>query len=392
MPKIPAFLLLAALAALSGCQTTARQGAVAPQPEKAVETVRPEAPPAFPEGDGRTIGFLAPLSGEHGALGREFLDAAALALFDIGRDDLALVVADTGGGEGDRAARQVIAAGAGVVVGPLFARSVGEAAPVLRASGRRAFVFSSDPGVAQPGIFVMGHALENQVSRLVSRAAAAGHRRFAVLAPRSAHGERMAAALATAVRETGGLVTAEVFHDPAGSEIDDSVRMLVGSAGGPAAFDALFIPASGPLMQRIAAWLGHHGLEPGDVQLLGPGAWNDPALFREPVMEGAWFAMAPDAGRNAFLERFARIYGYDAVNPLTVAYDAMALAAALAYGGAGREVTDWRGFGGLDGPFRLNADGRTERLLAVMRITPEGPVVDDPAPAGFAARDDPGVS
>ena len=409
--------LLLALLVLQGCQTTPNQAGVVQQPEDGDAVAPPQVAETIPPRSGRHVGLLVPLSGAHANLGRELLDAVYLALFDLGRDDIELVVADTGDEDAERAARQVLAARVDVVIGPLFARSVRDAAPVLRASERNTFVFSSDLAVAEPGIFVMGHASENQVERLVAHAVSVGHLRFAVLAPRSTYGERMAEALRKAAREAGGLVTAEVFHDPDGAGIDESVlkladtpvrqsdvdaalaalhdsdslaaEMAIEHLSGPGrllAFDALLVPESGPLMQRVAAWMGYHDIDSNDIQLLGLDTWNDPALFREPVMNGAWFAMPPDSGRSTLLRRFRKTFGYEAESPVTLAYDAMALVSALATENAERSITDWRGFGGLDGPFRFNSDGRSERQLAIMRITPDGPVIEDPAPTGFSAR------
>ncbi len=409
--------LLLALLTLQGCQTTPNQAGVALQPEDGDAVAPPQVAETIPPISGGQVGLLVPLSGAHGNLGRELFDAASLALFDIGRDDIELVVADTGNGDAERAARQVLAARVDVVIGPVFSRSVQDAAPVLRASERNTFVFSSDLAVAEPGIFVMGHASENQVKRLVDHAVAAGHLRFAVLAPRSAYGERMAETLRKAAREAGGLVTAEVFHDPDGAGIDESVMKLadtpvrqsdvdaalaalrnsdslaaemaierLSDPGRLLAFDALLVPESGPLMQRIAAWMGYHDIDSNDIQLLGLDTWNDPALFREPVMNGAWYAMSPDSGRSTLLRRFRETFGYEAKSPVTLAYDAVALVSALVAGNAERSITDWRGFGGLDGPFRFNSNGRSERQLAIIRITPDGPVIEDPAPTGFTAR------
>jgi len=41
------------------------------------------------------------------------------------------------------------------------------------------------------------------------------------------------------------------------------------------------------------------------------------------------------------------------------------------------------GFEGFDGPFRLRANGQTQRSLAVLQVTPMGVRVVDPAPATF---------
>ncbi len=371
--------------------------------------------------DGFKVGFLAPLSGEHGGPGHSLLDAATLALFDVGRGDIELVVADTAHGAA-AAARQVVIAGADAVIGPVLPRSVNEAVAILAGPERKVFALSSGGAAGGAGILVMGHTADHQVTRLVNHAVATGNVRLALLAPRSPFGERMAGLLRGAVGEAGGFVTAEVFHDPSGTDIDAAVAALAATRvdpgdidraisrlqdqGGPAAavaierlrgsaglraFDAVFLPGSSRLLARIAAWMGHHGFRAGDVQLFGLNALDDAALFREPVMNGAWFAVPPDAGRSAMLSRFRDTFGYDPGDAVTTAYDTMALVSATLSGPQPRRIDDWRGFGGIDGLFRFRADGRTERLLAIMRITPAGPVIEAPAPAAFTPLPGPGA-
>ena len=403
---------------LVSCQTVPKQAAVVSEPETVAEEPPPVSEPAGETAaTGHKIGVLLPLSGERGGEGHALLDAATLALFDISRDDIDLVVADTADGAA-AAARQVVAAGVDAMIGPLLDRSVGEAAPVLAGTGRHVLALSSGPAV--PGILAMGHTPDQQVRRLVGHAMATGHVRFALLAPASSFGERMAGLLRTAVAEAGGLVTAEVFHDASGSDIDAAVATLAATRLDPTdtdravawlrnqeglaaevaierllgsdrlrAFDAVFVPASSLLLQRIAAWMGHHGFRAGEVQLFGLETLDDPALFREPLMDGTWFAVPPDAGRSAMLGRFRDAFGYEAGDSVTIAYDAMALASAIVSGQ--RQITDWRGFGGIDGLFRFLADGRTDRQLAIMRITPTGPVIEDPAATAFTPPPDPGA-
>ena len=388
--------------------------------EPAIEADEPETVPEA-SADGFRVGVLVPLSGEHGELGHSLLDAATLALFDVGRRDIELVVADTAEGA-VAAARQVVIAGADAVIGPLLPRSVNEAAAMLAGLQRHVFTLSPGDAAGDRGILVMGHTADHQIRRLVNHAVATGNMRFALLAPMSPFGERMAGLLHDAVGEAGGFVTAEVFHDPSGKNVDAAVATLAATRVDPGdidravsrlqgqgglaaevaierlrgsarlrAFDAVFVPASGLLLQRIAAWMGHHGFLAGHVQLFGLNSLDDAALFREPVMNGAWFAVPPDAGRSAMLRRFRDAFSYDPGDAVTIAYDTMALVSAVLSGPQPRRIDDWRGFGGIDGLFRFRADGRTERLLAVMRITPAGPVIEDAAPAAFTPLADSGT-
>ncbi|MDG2482682.1 MAG: penicillin-binding protein activator [Alphaproteobacteria bacterium] len=381
--------------------------------------------PAYgdPNPSARRVALLLPLSGASSGLGHDLLDAATLALFDIGSTGIELVVADTQGtAEGAAMAAQlVLAADPDLIVGPLFSHSVSAAAPVARQAGINMIALSSDLAVAEPGVYVLGIAPEDQVERVVAHAANQGHLRFAVLAPQTRFGQRMVVAMEEAVARVGGTVTARAFYNPDGLGIDGSVKELTAyparqadleaqiaelrlrgdevslaaierlqdeDAIGVMAFDALLVPESGSLLRQLSAYLGYYDVNPGQTRLLGLASWNDPTLIREPVMKGAWFASTPDTSRAWFTDRFIGAYDGDPTRLATLAYDAMALAAALTSSGAQgdfseRAITDWRGFSGVDGLFRFEDDGKPERGLAVMEISTTGVVVVDPAPTSF---------
>ncbi len=432
-------LALALLA--SGCKSTEPSFEVSapvadPEPEIAEPafTAAPEIdsaaldgslPPAYGTGTpfARRIALVLPLSGPRAGLGEDLLDAATLALFDIGGDRLELVVADSlGTPEGAVAAvRQVLAASPDLIVGPLFSQEVVAAAPLARQAGIAMIALSSDLTVAAPGVFPLGLAPEQQIERVVAHAARQGHLRFAVLAPQTAFGQRMAMAMEAAVLQNGGQVTARAFYNPDGLGIEETVRELTRyparqadleaqiaelrlrgdevslaaiarleemKATGTVAFDALLVPESGSLLREIAAWLGYYDVNPSQVRLLGLANWNDPSLLREPVLRGGWYAMTPDSRHAWFQQRFAAAYGDDAPGVATLAYDAMALAAALTQSGGSGDfsevaITDWRGFSGVEGIFRFDPDGEPERGLVVMEIQPGGAIVADPAPTSF---------
>lgn len=382
---------LAALLALAAC---ASPPPPAPEAPPAAATDAPAAASAPPPAAGTAygvprpsvhrVGLLLPLSGPHAALGRGLFDAAALALFDSGAERIELVVADTGGhGAGAAAAAaQVLTAGARLVLGPLFSPAVAAAAPLAERAGVGMVALSSDRAVARPGVFVMGVAPEQQVRRVVAHAAAAGHRRFAALVPANDFGRRMAAALAAAAQGHGGSAAPAVFYDPGGAGIETSAALLAASAP-----KALLVAETGPLLPRLAAWLGHHGIDPASTRLLGLAGWGEPTFAREPVLRGAWFATPPAAGSDWLASRLRDSYGGEGVALAALAYDAVALAAALAESGdfSATAIASEHGFAGAGGLFRFAADGSGERGLAVMEIAASGAVIADPAPTAFAA-------
>lgn len=440
----PGVLMGAVLIALlaAGCASRKVETAAAP-PEPVVAEEPEVAEPAFTESPeietgmleglapaygppsplARRVALVLPLSGQFSGLGHDLLDAATLALFDIGGERLELVVADSKGTpEGAaQAVREVMVAGPDLIVGPLFSQEANAAAPVAQGANVPMITLSSDITVARPGVYLLGIAPELQVDRVVAHAAGQGFLRFAVLAPQSEFGRRMARAMEDAVAQRGGQVVQRAFYNPDGLGIEETVRELtrykarqadleaqiaelrlrgdevslaaierlqqVEAAGG-VSFDALLIPESGALMREIAAWLGHYGVNPTQVRLLGLANWNDPSLQREPILKGAWFAMTPPDRQRWFADRFQGAYAGSPSQVAALGYDAMALAAALSSGSEGgdfsrRAITDWRGFAGVEGVFRFDGDGRPERGLVVMEIQPGGMVVADPAPTSF---------
>ena len=445
IPATAAWLapLLVSALMLAGCASKERDFEAAPVPEA---TVEPEAlaEPAFtesPEIDSaplsgtaaanygqaapltRRIALVLPLTGQYGGVGSDLLDAATLALFDIGGERMELVVADTQGTpEGAAAAvRQVLAGEPDLIVGPLFAQEVSAAAPVAEQAAIPMIALSSDLTVAEPGVYLLGIAPEQQIDRVVAHAAQQGFLRFAVLAPQSAFGRRMAGAMEQAVAQSGGQVVQRAFYNPDGLGIEETVRELTRykarqadleaqiaelrlrgdevslaaiarleemEQAGTVSFDALLIPESGSLLRELAAWLGYYDVNPTQVRLMGLANWNDPGLLREPLLRGAWYAMPPQDRAAWFDSRFEAAYGSTPPAAAALAYDAMALAAGLARAGNGGDfsqavVTDWRGFSGIEGLFRFNSDGTPERGLVVMEIQPSGAVVADPAPTSF---------
>ena len=74
------------------------------------------------------------------------LDAAQMALFDVGDNDLVLLPQDTAGdpARARRAAQEVINQGAEVIIGPLFGQAVAAVSPIAAAANIRVLAFSND--------------------------------------------------------------------------------------------------------------------------------------------------------------------------------------------------------------------------------------------------------
>lgn len=102
------------------------------------------------------------------------------------------------------------------------------------------------------------------------------------------------------------------------------------------------------------------------------------------------FAAPDPSGFRAFAGRYRARYGQDPVRTATLAYDGVALVAALARTQgpqrfSAETLTNPSGFAGIDGLFRFRADGTNERGLAVMKVASGGAQAVAGPPKSFGA-------
>ena len=335
------------------------------------------------------IGILLPFSNGSSstrALATSLMKSAELALFDSHHPDLVLVSADEGSGGSDAVAgaRTLLAEGAEIIVGPLFAPSVTAIAPITRDRAVPVISFSTDRAVAGDGVYLLSFQPENEVNRIVRYCAGQGHSAFAALVPTTAYGAHVARAFEDVVKAAGARVVGEERFAPASSAIAAPVLKVAQSRP-----DAVLIAQGGALLREIATSLGTDGSGSKQVQYLGTGLWDDPATTSDPALAGGWFsAPDPDLARG-FEAKFRGVFGSTPPALASLAYDAVSLIAALASGPAyhrftASALTDPNGFSGVDGVFRFDADGTSERGLAVLKIESGGNVdVLSPAPRTF---------
>jgi len=335
------------------------------------------------------IGILLPFSNGSAttrALAESLLKSAELALFDSHNHNLLLLPADEGSGGGDAVAgaRSLLAEGAEVIVGPLFSQSVTAIAPITRDHAVLVISFSTDRSVAGDGVYLLSFQPENEVARVIRFAAGRGHVAFAALAPTTAYGTHVARAFEDTVRSVGARVVAEERFAPAGGAISAPVLKVAQSRP-----DTVLIAQGGAVLRDIASALAANGAGGKQVQYLGTGLWDDPATTQEPALVGGWFAAPnPDLARG-FEAKFHETFGSNPPALAALAYDAVSLIAALTPGPAYHRFTrealsDPNGFSGVDGVFRFDADGSSERGLAVLQINANGNVaVISPAPRTF---------
>jgi branched-chain amino acid transport system substrate-binding protein len=326
------------------------------------------------------------------AIAKAMKQAAELAVFDLNQPGLQLIVKDDRGSEeGARtAAKEAIAAGAEIILGPLFSRSAAAVAPLARQANVPVISFSNDRTVAGSGVYLLSFLPDQEVSRIITFAAAQGRSRVAALLPKDALGDQLDQSLRAAATRSGSTLVAveryalntTAIQEPA-KKISEVIKAAT-STGAPV--DALFLPGTQDTLQMVAPFIPYLGIDTQAVRLLGTSGWDTPVTTRDKSFAGGWFAAPNPRGWQIFSEKFAKSYRTPPPRLASLAHDAMLLAGALASGSRGSRysaanLTRAEGFTGIDGRFRLLQSGLVERELAILEVRPGGYSVIEASPS-----------
>jgi branched-chain amino acid transport system substrate-binding protein len=385
-------LFAAGATLLSGCSSTSSVFSNSHFFSSTPPTATP-APVATIGAGAVKVGLILPLSagGNAGLAGQAMRNAAEMALAEFNQPNVQLLVQDDAG-SADAArtgAQQALDQGAQIILGPLFAQSVNVVGQVTRPRNIPMIAFSTDANVASSGVYLLSFLPESDVERIVQYASTTGKRSFAALVPDNPYGTVVEAAFRQDVARHGGQIVAleHYPHDNAGMAAP--VRAVAQAA---VRADALFIPDGGDAVPGVVQMLIGSGLNSKKIQLLGTGLWDDPRIYSAPALDGGWYAAPDAAGYRAFSTRYRARYQQDPVRTATLAYDAVALVAALvktqpdpAVRFSPQVLTNPSGFTGIDGLFRFLPNGTNQRGLAVLRVSTSGPQTIAPPPRSFGS-------
>jgi hypothetical protein len=351
----------------------------------------PAGPPQQPlaVGNGQVkVGLLLPLSasGNAGVAAQSMKNAAEMALAEFQNPNIQLLIKDDGGSPqgAQQGTQQALDEGAEIILGPLFALSVPATAQLARTRGVSVIAFSTDSSVAGRGVYLLSFLPESDVNRIVEYSASIGKRSFAALLPENAYGNVVEGTFKQAVARRGGRIVAFEKYGADRATAARTVAQALGTA------DALFLADDGDSVVAVADALTAAGANLKNIQLLGTGLWDNPRVFASPALQGGLYAAPDPSGFRSFSARYRAKYRADPVRTATLAYDAVALVAALARTQGPQRfspevLTNPSGFAGIDGLFRFRPDGTNERGLAVMRVGSGGGVPVAGSPKSFGA-------
>ncbi len=376
--------------ALAAC--VGGDGGVGIRPAPTPEATVPAGGETLGRGD-VDVALLLPQSagGSASGLAEAFRNAAALALDETSTHAIRITIHDTAGTDtgGKQAAETAIAAGAKLVLGPVFSPAVSGAGIAARAAKVPVIAFSTDASVAREGVYLLSFLPRQDAVRIISYAADQddGDDDIAALVPNNGYGLVMEAAFREAAARFGVTVAAVERYGNQ-DELGAKARQIATDHGG---VDYVFIPNGGSDPKTAAEYLFTNGLDRVSTRLLGSGQWASKDVIDTDIMVGGWYPGPAPQGFEAFSARYQAKYGTAPPRTATLVYDAVMLANGLAQAfGPGeafteRELTSNQGFLGVDGIFRFSRSGLSERGLAVFLVEPRGETrMISPSPARFA--------
>jgi len=381
------------------------------------------------EKSGKTVkvALLLPLSGQHSKLGQSMLNAAQMAVFDLGHQNFELMPYDTmGSPAGARnAARHALQDGTKLVLGPVFSPPVKAARQVTQNANINMVAFSTDWSLANSQTYLIGFLPFDQIERVMYYAGHTGLNRVCAISPNDAYGNAVVSAyhaiapragiqnpcierfssrknsLSTALRSLSNYNQRQAIKKSkeqaliAQGKTPDQARIAIASieeTPEELPFDAILMPVGGPLAREVGSYLSHFDLPPKKVRRIGTGLMDDEALAQDKSLSGAWFAAPEPQARVNFERRYHQFYSKTPPRLASIAYDATALAAILARIGLKENghpaydrtsITNPNGFSGVDGIFRFRPDGIVERGLAILEYQDGHINVVDNAPKTF---------
>lgn len=380
LPQRGAILALAAIGAIAACEpidtSLGRPGA-------ALDTSTPVP-----------VALLVPRGSANASdevLARSLENAARLAIADLGDVAIDLRVYGTAGSAANaqQAALQAVADGAAIILGPVYGENANAAAVAVASSGVSVLAFTNNASIAGGNLFILGHTFENTAQRLASYAVRQGKGRAVVVYSEDVDGQAGRQAIEVALTRSGGTVVGSVGHAFSQNGVVQAIPQIVSSVRNGAA-DAVFLTANTagalPLLTQL---LPEAGISPAVTQYIGLTRWDVPSQTLDlPGVQGGWFAIPDPIMTAQFRDRYQTAYGETPHAIGGLAYDGIAAIGALVSSGrpdalSRASLTQGAGFEGVNGIFRLRADGTNERGLAVAQIRDRQVVVIDPAPRTF---------
>jgi len=341
------------------------------------------------EKEKQTIAILLPLSGKYSKIGKNLLNSAEMAIFDMKNPNLILKKYDTKASpKGARKAfNQAIKDNATIVLGPVFSRSTKAVIPLSQKTKIPVISYSNDVTLAGNGIFLLGYNPLEQIRKVVEFAHSQNIKFFASIAPENDYGILTTKVLSDYLHNNKLKPANMQWYLKADESLSKSLTILSKQTEEfPPLSVALLVPEGGRTLSSISKRLFDGNLKNSQFRLLGSGEWDSSKVINNKKLEGSWFATSPSKNRKIFRKKFVDNFGYTPIKIASIAYDSIVLTNDLLSNNSNisdNSIISAESFKGVNGLFRFNKDGTTKRSLSVIEITNRGFAIAKPANNSF---------
>ncbi|MBF9046085.1 ABC transporter substrate-binding protein [Rhodobacterales bacterium LSUCC0031] len=363
--------LLAAVTLMAACQSAGPVAGVGGR----VETVQ--------------VAMLLPMSSQQGGdavIARSLENAARLAVADLAGVPIEITVYDTAGLAATAAnvAREAVAAGADVIVGPLRSDAAAAVGVAVAGTDIAVLSFSNNTEIAGGNVFVLGHTFANTAARVISYAAAQGRNRIVVAHAQNLAGEVARDAVLRSAQAANADVVSVVPYTFSQNGVIEAVPRIVAAVNDTGANALMMTADSAGALPFLAQLLPENGLDIGMVRMMGLTRWDTPPQTLElSGLQGGWFAVPDPQATADFNARYTAAFAGPPHLLGALGYDAIRAVGETA-ASTGRigvaDLTASTGFQGANGVFRLRSDGTNERAMAIAQVTQNQVAMIDPAP------------
>jgi hypothetical protein len=341
------------------------------------------------------VAMLLPMTSAQGGdavIARSLENAARMAAADLSGVTIEITVYDTAGQAARAAAvaREAVAAGADVILGPLRSDAAAAVGVAVANSDIAVLSFSNNTEIAGGNVFVLGHTFQNSAARVISFAASQGRSRIVVAHGQNLAGEVARDAVLNAARSVNASIVSVVPYEFSQGGVIDAVPRIVSAVRDGGANAVMLTADSAGALPFLAQLLPENGLDIATVQMMGLTRWDTPPQTLElSGLQGGWFALPDPQASAGFDTRYAAAYGGPSHILGGLGYDAIrAVGETVITTGrlTPQNLSASAGFQGANGVFRLRGDGTNERAMAIAQVIDNQVAVIDPAPrrlAGF---------
>ncbi len=351
----------------------------------------------------KPIILLLPLTGPRNQLGKDFRDAALLALSQFaqntGNPDIAKIypIDTKGTEEGARQAMQrAIDLGAEIIIGPVFFNEAQAVADMVEGKNILVISFSNTTSAARPNIYPFGYYPEEQIITLLQYLNENKLNRLAVVMPRGEYGSIIYRHIQKLANQYNVNLVKPLEYDDTSNlpkiinqytNYDDrKKRSIKGLRTIKPEFDAVLLTESNMEKARaLIYYFNEVDVTAPAVPLFGLQVLdNFEEIAKEPTAENFNIITADIQGREQFNQLFNQSFKRIADRRATLSFDATSLAIAMngaLNGGknSNQKISpldyikqNERGFIGVDGKILFKDNGWVNREFKIYKITQFG--------------------